>query len=68
MSNQQFDRDLSYLTLFSAFLGVMNYSENLRQTSNNELMEELKKQTKGYMEKIMEQNEEILSLLRKEVL
>lgn len=68
MNNQQFDRDLSYLTLFSTFLGVMNYSENLRQTSNDELMEELKKQTKGYMEKIIEQNEEILSLLRKEVL
>lgn len=68
MNNQQFDRDLSYLTLFSTFLGVMNYSENLRQTSNDDLMEELKKQAKGYMEKIMEQNEEILNLLRKEVL
>lgn len=68
MNNQQFDRDLSALTLFSTFLGVLNYSENLKQTTNDDLMEELKLQSKEYLEQIIEQNNEILRLLRKEVL
>lgn len=56
-------RDLSYLTLFSSFLGCMNYVENLKQTSNDDLMEELKKQNTEYIEKILEQNDQILKLL-----
>lgn len=68
MNNQQFDRDLSALTLFSTFLGVLNYSENLKQTTNDDLMEELKLQSKEYLEQIIEQNNEILKLLRKDVL
>lgn len=73
--------DLSYLTLFSSFLGCMNYAENLKQTSNDDLMEEMKKQTKDYIEKNIEksdiiilqnkeiilQNEKIINLLENEV-
>lgn len=64
---QQQIRDLSALTLFSTFMGVLNYSENLEQTSNDDLMEELRVQTNDYLKKIIDQNEEILKLLRKEV-
>lgn len=62
-NEQQEVRDLSYLTLFSSFLGCMNYVENLKQTSNDDLMDELKKQHTKYFEKIIEQNDQILKLL-----
>ena len=35
--------------------------------NNSDLMQELQKQDKEYLEKIIEQNQEILNLLRKEV-
>lgn len=59
-------RDLSYLTLFSSFLGCMNYAENLKQTSNDDLMAELKRQNAEYIEKILAQNEQIIKLLSKD--
>lgn len=53
-------KELDYLTLFSTFLSVLNYSENLRQTSTDELMTELKTQNQEYLEKIIKNQEEIL--------
>lgn len=55
---------LDYIAMFSTFLGVLNYQENLKQTSNDELMEEIKNQTHEYLEKIIEQNNEIITLLK----
>jgi hypothetical protein len=57
-------RDLDALALFSGFLGVLNYTENLKQTSNDELLEELKKQNVLFLETIIKQNNEIIKLLK----
>lgn len=62
MNNQL--RDLDALALFSGFLGVLNYTENLKQTSNDELMEELKQETNSKLNTIIEQNSEIIRLLK----
>ncbi|WFS86149.1 hypothetical protein [Clostridium phage vB_CpeS-17DYC] len=62
MNNQL--RDLDALALFSGFLGVLNYTENLKQTSNDELMEELKQETNLKLNTIIEQNNEIIRLLK----
>lgn len=52
-------KSLDFLTLFSGFLGVLNYSENLKQTSNDRILEELKHQNKDYLENILKKIEEI---------
>ena len=62
MNNQL--RDLDALALFSGFLGVLNYTENLKQTSNDELMEELKQETNLKLNTIIEQNNEIIRILK----
>lgn len=59
--------DFLNITLFNSYLGVMNYLENVRQTSNDEIKEELQKQDKKYLEKILENQNEIISLLKKVV-
>jgi hypothetical protein len=48
------------LQLYSLILLIQDYN-------NTDLMQELQKQDKEYLEKIISQNEEILTLLRKEV-
>jgi len=47
------------LQLYSVILLIQDYN-------NTDLMQELQKQDKEYLEKIIKQNNEILSLLRKE--
>lgn len=59
-----FNNDIDYLALFGTFLGVLNYMENIKQTSNDELLEELKKQDDVYLETIIKQNNEIIRLLK----
>lgn len=65
MNNQT--RDLDALALFSTFLGVLNYTENLKQTSNDDLLTEMKMQNQKYLQKIINQNDYIIKLLEKEV-
>ncbi|WPH56263.1 hypothetical protein [Clostridium phage XP41-N3] len=62
--NNNFNNDIDYLALFGTFLGVLNYMENIKQTSNDELLEELKKQDVLYLETIIKQNNEIIKLLK----
>lgn len=62
--NNNFNNDIDYLALFGTFLGVLNYMENIKQTSNDELLEELKKQDVLYLETIIKQNNEIIELLK----
>ena len=57
--------DLSYLSLFSSFMSCMNYVENLKQTSNDDIMAEMRHQNTDYMEKLMKQNEQIIQMLAK---
>ena len=63
---------LDILSVISFFLSYLNYEENLKQTSNNELFKELQKQDDIMSNQIIErinnvekQNGEILKLLRK---
>ena len=62
--NNNFNNDIDYLALFGTFLGFLNYMENIKQTSNDELLEELKKQDVLYLETIIKQNNEIIELLK----
>lgn len=56
-------KSTDYLAMLGTFLGVLNYSQNLRQTSNDDLMEETKRQTDVYLKEIIRQNNEILRRL-----
>lgn len=57
---------LDILAIFQTGLSVLNYQENIAQSTNNDIMRELDKQTKIYLVKIIEQNEQILSLMKGE--
>lgn len=54
---------LDALTIFSVVLQVMTYDQTTKQTSTDDIMKELQKQDREYMEKIIEQNNEILKKL-----
>lgn len=56
---------LDFLTIFSVALQVMTYDQTMKQTSTDDIMKELQKQDREYMEKIIEQNDEILNKLAK---
>lgn len=53
----RYDLALGFLQVFDVIL-------NLSQVSNDVLLKELQKQDKEYLEKIIEQNEEIIKLLK----
>ena len=62
---------LDIISLLGTLLGVLNYQENLKQTSNNEILSALKEQNNVYLEELIklnktaiEQNKEILQLLK----
>lgn len=54
---------LDILTIFSVGLQVMTLEQTTKQTSTDDIMHELQKQDRDYMEKIIEQNNEILRKL-----
>lgn len=62
--NNNFNNDIDYLALLGTFLGVLNYTENIKQTSNDELLDALKRQEDLYLETIIKQNNEIIKLLK----
>ena len=51
----------------SLFLQALSLQILFKDYNNSDLMNELQKQDNEYLEKIIKQNDEILSLLRKEV-
>lgn len=51
------------LTLFDTFLQVADFRMNVRQSSNDDIMQELQHQNKDYLEKIIANQEEILKKL-----
>lgn len=60
------------LSLIADILQIANYQLNIEQTSNDQLMKELRsqdkilnEQTNIYLKKIIEQNNEIINLLKK---
>lgn len=54
---------LDILTIFSVGLQVMTLEQTTKQTSTDDIMRELQKQDRDYMEKIIAQNNEILRRL-----
>ena len=55
---------IDMLTLFDTFLQMADFEMNVRQSSNDDIMRELGNQNKNYLEKIVANQEEILSLLK----
>ena len=62
--NNNFNNDIDYLALLGTFLGVLNYTENIKQISNDGLLDALKRQEDLYLETIIKQNNEIIKLLK----
>lgn len=56
---------IDFLTIFSVGLQVSGYEQNLKQTSTDDLMSELQKQDRDYLERIVKNQKEIMSILSK---
>ena len=54
---------LDILTIFSVMLQVAGYKNDISQSSNDDLMRELQKQDKSYLDKIIENQNKILGIL-----
>ena len=56
---------LDVLTILSVMLQIMGYQNDMSQSSNDDLMKELQRQDKSYLEKIVENQNKILEKLAK---
>lgn len=54
------------LSLIANICQLADFDMNVKQISNDIIFQELQKQNKEYLEKIIKQNEEIIKLLKKE--
>ena len=54
---------LDMLTILSVALQIMGYQNDMSQSSNDDLMRELQRQDKSYLEKIIENQNKILEKL-----
>ena len=54
---------LDVLTILSVVLQIMGYRNDMSQSSNDDLMRELQRQDKAYLEKIIENQNKILEKL-----
>ena len=54
---------LDFLTIFSVGLQVSGYEQNLKQASTDDLMSELQKQDRDYLERIIDNQKEIMKIL-----
>ena len=54
---------LDMLTILSVALQIMGYQNDMSQSSNDDLMMELQRQDKAYLEKIIENQNKILEKL-----
>ena len=55
---------LDVLTILSVMLQIMGYKNDMSQSSNDDLMRELQRQDKAYLEQIVENQNKILSILK----
>ena len=55
---------LDLITILSVALQIMGYQNDMSQSSNDDLMRELQRQDKAYLEKIVEKQNKILSILK----
>ena len=64
MSNSGNNLDfLDVLTILSVALQIMGYQNDMSQSSNDDLMKELQRQDKAYLEQIVESQNKILEKL-----
>ena len=56
---------IDMLTMFDTFLQMADFDMNMSQVGNDAIMEELQKQNKVYLERIVENQKEILNNLDK---
>lgn len=56
---------LDLLNLFGVFLQALNYQSDLSQESNADLARHLQEQDKKYLERILENQKKIISMLEK---
>lgn len=49
------------LNIFSSYLGILNYNMNLQQSTNDDIIKELKMQDNTYLKRAVEQNELIIA-------
>lgn len=54
---------LDFLTIFSVGLQVSGYQQNIKQATTDDLMHELQRQDRDYLERIIDNQKEILKLL-----
>ena len=54
---------LDVLAILSVALQIMGYQNDMSQSSNDDLMKELQRQDKAYLEKIIENQNKILEKL-----
>ena len=54
---------LDILTILSLILQIMGYQNDMSQSSNDDLMRELQRQDKAYLDKIIENQNKILEKL-----
>ena len=54
---------LDFLTIFSVGLQVSGYEQNLKQATTDDLMRELQRQDRDYLERIIENQKEIMKIL-----
>ena len=54
---------LDILTILSVALQIMGYQNDMSQSSNDDLMRELQRQDKAYIEKIIDNQNKILEKL-----
>ena len=64
MNNSENNLDfLDMLTILSVMLQIMGYQNDMSQSSNDDLMSELRRQDKAYLEQIVENQNKILEKL-----
>lgn len=66
MSTQRGNGQWSFidmLTVLDTMLQIADFQMNLEQTSNDEIMDELQKQNKPYLETIIDKQNKILEML-----
>ena len=58
-----YDNQPSQFDLFIGFAQIYSLLLNLNQTSNDTILQELQRQNREYLERIIEQNNKIIKLL-----
>lgn len=56
---------LDILTIFSVVLQVAGYQNDMKQSTNDDLMSEIHRQNKNYLETIVQNQKRILGILEK---